>query len=140
MEQQIIALEKSFWQAIVDEDTDKAISLLDKKSLLTGAQGVNALTHSDYKKMAQMPNWKVHSFDLSKINVVFPKPDVAVIGYVVHEDLTVDGEKVTLDAADSSVWVKRDGQWLNVHHTESILGDPFGRDRKNGAESHIQAS
>jgi uncharacterized protein DUF4440 len=140
MEKEIIALEKSFWQAIVDEDTDKAVSMIDKKSLLTGAQGVNALTPSDYRKMAQMSDWKVHSFDLSKINVVFPKPDVAVIGYEVHEDLTVQGERMTLDAADSSVWVKRDGEWLNVHHTESILGDPFGRDRKNGAESQIQAS
>jgi hypothetical protein len=140
MEKEIIALEKSFWQAIVDEDTDKAISLLDKKSVLTGAQGVNTLTHGDYKKMAQMSDWKIHSFDLSKINVFFPKPDVAVIGYVVHEDLTVQGEKMSLDAADSSVWVKRDGEWLNVHHTESILGDPFGRDRKNGAELQIQAS
>ncbi len=140
MEKEIIALEKSFWQAIVDEDTDKAVSMIDKKSLMTGAQGVNALTPSDYRKMAQMSDWKVHSFDLSKINVFFPKPDVAVIGYVVHEDLTVKGEKMTLDAADSSVWVKRNGGWLNVHHTESILGDPFGRDRKNGAEAQIQAS
>jgi hypothetical protein len=140
MEQQIIALEKSFWQAIVDEDTDKAISLLDKKSLLTGAQGVNALTHSDYKKMAQMPNWKVHSFDLSDIHVSFPTPDVAAIAYKVSEDVTVDGEELSLKAADSSVWVKRNGKWLNVLHTESILGDPFGRDRKNGAEAQIQAS
>jgi hypothetical protein len=47
----------------------------------------------------------------------------------VHEDLIVDGKPVSLDAADSSTWVKRDGQWKCAMHTEAILGDPFGRDR-----------
>jgi hypothetical protein len=46
----------------------------------------------------------------------------------VHEDLTVDGKPVTLDAAESSTWVRRDGRWACAMHTEAIAGDPFGRD------------
>jgi hypothetical protein len=56
--------------------------------------------------------------------------DVAIVAYQVHEELTVDGKPVTLDAADSSTWVRRDGRWLCALHTEAIAGDPFGRDRK----------
>jgi hypothetical protein len=41
----------------------------------------------------------------------------------------VDGKAVTLDAADASTWVRRDGRWRCALHTESIQGDPFGRDR-----------
>jgi uncharacterized protein DUF4440 len=55
---------------------------------------------------------------------------VAIVAYQVHEELTVDGKPVTLDAADASVWVRRDGRWLCAMHTESIAGDPFGRDRQ----------
>jgi hypothetical protein len=54
---------------------------------------------------------------------------VALVGYKVHEDLTVDGKSVSLDAADTSTWVRRDGRWVCALHTESLLGDPFGRDR-----------
>jgi hypothetical protein len=56
--------------------------------------------------------------------------DVAVLAYKVHEELTVEGKKVSFDAADASTWVKRKGQWLCALHTESLSGDPFGRDRQ----------
>jgi hypothetical protein len=55
--------------------------------------------------------------------------DVAVLAYTVHEELTVEGKRVTLDAADASTWVRRDGRWVCALHTESLRGDPFGRDR-----------
>jgi hypothetical protein len=55
--------------------------------------------------------------------------DVAIVAYTVHEDLTVEGKPVSLDAAESSTWVRRDGNWLCAMHTEALTGDPFGRDR-----------
>jgi hypothetical protein len=36
---------------------------------------------------------------------------------------------VTIDAADASTWIRRGGRWLCAMHSESIFGDPFGRDR-----------
>jgi hypothetical protein len=56
--------------------------------------------------------------------------DVALVAYKVVEELIVEGKPVTLDAADSSVWVRRDGRWRCALHTESVAGDPFGRDRR----------
>jgi len=41
----------------------------------------------------------------------------------------VDGETLPVVANDSSVWVRRDGQWRCALHTESLAGDPFGRDK-----------
>ena len=41
----------------------------------------------------------------------------------------VDQEIIDLEAADASTWVRRDGQWYCALHTESPLGDPFGRDK-----------
>ena len=56
--------------------------------------------------------------------------DVAVLAYGVREELTVDGEPLTLEASDASTWVRRGDAWLCALHTESLSGDPFGRDRK----------
>lgn len=55
--------------------------------------------------------------------------DVAIIGYKVHEELTVEGKPIALDAADASTWVRKDGRWVCALHTESLAGDPYGRDR-----------
>jgi hypothetical protein len=46
---------------------------------------------------------------------------------VSERRLVVDGKPVKLQAYDSSVWVRRDGDWLCALHTESPAGDPFGR-------------
>jgi hypothetical protein len=55
--------------------------------------------------------------------------DAAVLAYTVHERVTVDGKSLTMDAADASTWVRRNGRWVCALHTESLKGDPFGRDR-----------
>ena len=60
--------------------------------------------------------------------------DVAVLACNVHEELTVDGKPVTLDAADASTWVRRNDRWVCALHTESLKGDPFGRDRRATAQ------
>jgi hypothetical protein len=55
--------------------------------------------------------------------------NTGVIAYKVIEHLLVEGKPMTLHANDSSVWVKQNGEWLCAMHTESLQGDPFGRDR-----------
>ena len=128
--QDIIDLEKKFWTAIQERDPDTATSLMADPCVLAGSSGVMALTRKDYARMAEDPSWELHTFKLDKIEVRFPSKEIAVIGYVVKEDMTVEGKKLHLEAADSSTWVKQDGEWLCVSHTESILGDAFGRDRQ----------
>ena len=49
---------------------------------------------------------------------------------VLRVDTVVDGKPTKLEALDSSVWVRRDGKWVCALHTETLAGDPFGRDRR----------
>jgi hypothetical protein len=44
--------------------------------------------------------------------------------------VSVEGAPISLTAFDTSVWRRRDGQWSCVLHTESLEGDPFGRDKR----------
>lgn len=76
------------------------------------------------------PSYTLDRFELKDgAQVRLLGDDVAIVAYQVHEELTVEGKRVTLDAADASTWVRRDGRWLCALHTEAITGDPFGRDR-----------
>jgi hypothetical protein len=82
--------------------------------------------------MIDTAQWELRDFQLSDdAQVRKLSDDVAILAYNVHENLTVDGQPVSLDAADASTWVRRNGQWKCALHTESIAGDPFGRDRAN---------
>lgn len=128
----IIELETKFWQSMVDQDTDAAIAMLADKSVVTGAQGLALLSHDDYRGLAKQGKslYKLKSFQLDDVNVTFPSEDVAVIAYRVTEEMEVEGKPLTLKAADATTWVRKGSKWLAALHTESLLGDPFGRDRR----------
>ena len=68
-------------------------------------------------------------FDESTAQVRFLTDDIALVAYNVREKLNVDGEVLHVDANDASVWVRKNGEWHCAMHTESLAGDPFGRDR-----------
>ena len=121
----LLALEKQYWQAIKDKDVDAALRLTDETCIVAGAQGIGSLDKKSLGAMMKSASYKINDFKLSD--------DVAILAYKVHEELTVDGKPVSLDASDASTWVLRENRWVCALHTESILGDPFGRDRQQRA-------
>jgi uncharacterized protein (TIGR02246 family) len=135
IEQELIALEKQYWQAIKDKDADTAMRLSDDPCIITGAQGIERLDRSALGGMMKAASYTLNDFTISDdAQVRMLGDDVAVLAYNVHEELTVDGKPVTLDAADASTWVRRNGRWVCALHTESLKGDPFGRDRRATAQ------
>jgi hypothetical protein len=54
---------------------------------------------------------------------------VATVAQRVVEKLAVEGEKLSLEAADGSVRVRRGGRWRCAHHRAAPPGGPFGRHR-----------
>jgi uncharacterized protein (TIGR02246 family) len=129
-EEEILAMERQYWQAIQDGDAEACARLSDEPCVVTGAQGVGQLSRADMVKMLENGGgWKLESFEISSPIIRVVSDDVATIAYKVTENLTVDGTPLTLEAADSSTWVRRNGQWVCALHTEAVAGDPFGRDR-----------
>jgi ketosteroid isomerase-like protein len=130
IEAKLVDYEKQYWQAIKDRDVPAAMRLTDDPCIITGAQGVARITRTAFAGMLQAGGWTLHEFTLSDVQVRLLGDDVAVLAYKVKELLTVDGKSLTVEAADSSTWVRREGEWMCALHTEALLGDPFGRDRR----------
>ena len=128
--QELLELERRFWQCMKDKDVGRALELTNDPCIVTGAQGVARIDRSTFKKMMETGTWELHDFEFQNVQVQQISDDVAVIGYKVREKLTVDGMPLTMDAADASTWVRKDGRWLCALHTESVSGDPYGRDRQ----------
>lgn len=131
-EQELLDLEKQYWQAIKDKDIEAAMRLTDDTCIVAGAQGAGRIDKKTMAAMMAAAQFTIESFEFKGEPLVrLLRDDLAIIAYRIREELTVEGKPVTLDAADTSTWVKRDGRWLCVLHTESIAGDPFGRDRRS---------
>jgi hypothetical protein len=130
LEKEILGLEERFWQSMIDKDVKAALRLTADPCIVTGAQGVARIDAKSFAKMMEGGTWELHGYTFSDVKVEKVSDDVAVIGYKVREDLTVDGKKLTMEAADASTWVRKGGSWVCALHTESVLGDPYGRDRK----------
>ena len=123
----LVELETRYWQAMKDRDMETAMSLTDYPCIVAGPQGVASVDRKTYESMMQTDSHVVEDFQIKDPTVRLLTEDVAVIAYRVHEDLTVDGKPVSLDASESSTWVRRNGRWVCAQHSESIAGDPFGR-------------
>ena len=109
---------------MVDEDTDTALSMLDEPALMVSSHGAMQFDHAQYRQMAEHGSMVIKSFELSEMNVVFPTEDAAVLTYRVRQTLSARGkpELIEQQMADSSVWTRKDGQWLCVMHTETPVG------------------
>jgi len=132
-ETQLIDLERKYWDAMVTKDVDTAVRMSDEPCYIAGAQGVSQISNEQYRKLMTDGKWVLHSYNMDKILARLVSPDVAIIAYTVTENLTVEGQKLTLTANDASTWVRRNGEWKCSLHTEAVSGDPFGRDRKKPA-------
>ena len=131
VEKELVKLEKQYWQAIKDQDVETAMELTDDECIVAGAQGFSRISKEAIDGMIRSSEYKLNRFRIGDDpEVRLLSNDVAIVAYKVHEELTVDGEPVTLDAAESSTWVRRGDRWVCALHTEAILGDPYGRDRQ----------
>ncbi len=132
VEKEIMSLEKLYWKAMKDNDLETMMMLSDDECILAGPQGISKVAKKDFKKMMESATYKINDFkfdDNCEVSVL--NDNTAVIGYKLSGDFTVDGKPIHLDASESSTWVKKNGKWVCSLHTESIIGDPFGRDRRH---------
>src|SRR6185436_16147668 len=104
--------ESNYWRAIRDKDGASAARLTDESCILTGPGGVRRIDRSGLQALMTAGSTEVREFAISDHpEVRFLTDDVAVVAYDVHEELIVNGRPETLDAADASTWVRRNGQW-----------------------------
>jgi hypothetical protein len=134
MNAELKEVESRYWEAMKNLDPRAASALTDEECIIVGAQGVGAVTPEAIGQMLEKASWTIDGYAMDEANTRIRMIDdhIAIVAYPVHEDLHVDGKKVSLDAFDATVWIKKDGKWVSVLHTESIAGDPFGRDRAKG--------
>ena len=120
---EVIALEKSYWDAMKSKDGGKTAELSGKTSLVTGANGVMSIGKDKMGKMTEEGQWTLESYVFEDVEVAVPAPDVAIIAYTVTQKVVMNGKSQDLRAADSSTWVRGADGWECHAHSEAFLKD-----------------
>jgi len=89
---EIVALEKSYWDAMKLKDGRRTSELSGKIALVTGSQGVMRIKKAKMGEMTEEGNWTLESYDFEDVEVSTPAPDVALIAYTVRQRVTMDGK------------------------------------------------
>ena len=127
IQQELLAKERQYWNAIKEKDAATALSLSDEDCLVVGAQGIGALSKAALEKMLRGVSYELRDFSIEALHLRPISEDVMALAYKVREELELEGRTIRLVAYDTSLWTRRDGQWVCAMHTESLAGDPFGR-------------
>jgi ketosteroid isomerase-like protein len=123
---EIIALEKEYWDAMKRKDGKRTAQLSGKLALTTGPRGVTSISKTKMGQMTEEGNWTLESYAFDDVEVVTPSPDVAIIAYTVTQNVTMDGKKQKLRAADASTWIRGAEGWECHAHSETFLQDGKG--------------
>lgn len=120
---EIIALEKDYWDAMKRKDGKRTAQLSGKVALATNARGVTSIPKAKMGQMTEEGNWTLDDYEFEDVQVVTPADDVAIIAYKVRQNVTMDGKAQELRAADISTWVRGPDGWECHAHAETFLQD-----------------
>jgi hypothetical protein len=116
---EIMDLERIFWQSMMDMNVDSAVSLLDEHSTTASARGIRYFEPAEYKAMALSGDARITSFEFFDERVIFPIPDVAIASYKAQQTFTIGGKSHEMIVYDTTTWVKKGGKWVASAHTET---------------------
>lgn len=117
-------LEKAFWDSMIHGRPEVATEMLTEPAMMVSSHGVNKFDHAAYTKMANDDRYKLVDYQMTDLDVVFPRDDAAVASYRVNQKMEMKGKEVQTDVYGTSTWLKVDGQWRCALHTESLVAEP----------------
>lgn len=117
-EQMLVQMEKDAWQHLVDKKYDEF-----GKILADDYQGVYSDGIIDKaSELAQVRKMTFKSADVTDARVRWIDNDAAIVTSTVRADVVAaDGRETNDSARTSTVMVKRDGKWMVLYHTNTMM-------------------
>ncbi|MFD2940181.1 DUF4440 domain-containing protein [Flavobacterium notoginsengisoli] len=120
METEIIELEKRYWQGMEDHEYEIVKNLTYFPCIIAGKNGVHSIDEANFKKMFESGEGdKIKVLSFSDFESQLLTNETAVTAYVI--ELLDAKENKSMKCACTSTWIKENGHWVCVLHTESEL-------------------
>jgi len=118
MENQILQLEKKYWQGMANHDFQTVKNLTHFPCLVAGKKGVMNVDEASYKKMFESgKDQQLEVQDISNVESQTINEGTAIIAYLI----TLAYGEESMSCACTSTWVKENDSWRCAMHTESDL-------------------
>src|SRR3954468_5120976 len=95
VEQLLLQLEERYWLAVQAHDVATVIALSDDPCIMAGAQGIARINHGALAELLSAATYTLDHFEIEDAHVRLIGDEVAIVTYIVNEQLTVEGEKVS---------------------------------------------
>ncbi|HSS19767.1 MAG TPA: nuclear transport factor 2 family protein [Pyrinomonadaceae bacterium] len=117
LKETLVALEKQSWVAWQKRDGKFFSQFLSPDHVEVGSTGIaNATAVAAF---VGSPICVIKSYSVDKFNFVQLNADAAVLTYYAEQDTTCNGSPVPSPAWVSSVYVRRNGHWLNALYQQT---------------------
>ena len=122
MENQLIALEKEYWQGMQDHNYETVRNLTRFPCLIAGKDGVRKVDEATFKKMFESGEGNdIKVVNISNVEEQSLGENSAVIAYEIDFGSSDDENKSLMKCGCTSSWVKENEEWLCALHTEVEL-------------------
>ena len=121
-QKRVLELERQYWDAMKAADYRTVEKLTADPCIVVGADGAAEVTKQQLREMLQTSDYRVKSYRINDADVHVREvgDEVAFVAYKIHEESERCGMPFTLDAFNSSVWMRKGGDWQCAMHTESL--------------------
>lgn len=120
MENQILDLEKKYWEGMENHNYETVKSLTHFPCIIAGKQGVSSVDEASFKKMFDSgAGKKMKVAGITEVQSKTFDDQSAVIAYII--ELSGDGQNAPMKCACTSTWIRENNNWVCTMHTESDL-------------------
>jgi hypothetical protein len=116
VEVQIIALEKSGWEAWKNKDSSWTRDNVTEEFLLVNSEGVS---NKSQVVKSTATDCEVKSYSLDNFKFVTLDKDSVLMTYTARQDGVCSGKTIPANVRASVVYVKRAGKWLEALYMET---------------------
>lgn len=122
MRNEIIILEKKYWEAMASHDFETVKNLTFFPCITGGKRGVRSVDEDTFAKMFdQAQDMEIKVVDISNEQVTVVSDDYVVLGYNIILEQTIGGKTQQSRCVCTSAWVRVNGNWQCPLHSETEL-------------------
>ena len=118
LEKALEAKEHAGWQGWKDH-TAKPVEAMTPEQVINIADGVVTRGRQQVLHELESSDCAVNSFELSDYSFLWLDKDTVLLTYTATQDATCSGKKQAGKVIASSLWQKRNGQWMSPFHQET---------------------
>lgn len=120
LQSDLMTMEKTLWTAWGKKDAETFKKHLTKDAVQIGSSGSYSGLESILKAMGtqscDMRNFGAQDVAMRKLS-----EHVVVLNYTLTQEGTCDGKKLSPRMSATSIYVKKDGDWMSTHYQESPI-------------------